>query len=225
MRHLDARRAEIMSLLRTHGALDQFSRLQAETARWESDVESLRQRFAAAEQLEGTKNELEMERNRLALRLRREFAEQRDRLSGAIIAFEETSKRLYESAGSMTIEATANGPQFQFPMQGSRSKGIKNMQIFCFDMMLMRVCARRNIGPGFLVHDSHLFDGVDGRQVVSALKVGAETAEALGFQYIVTMNEDDALKETTEGFDVNEHVLPVVLTDSVEDGGLFGFRF
>ena len=28
----------------------------------------------------------------------------------------------------------------QFPMQGSRSKCIKNMQIFCFDMMLMRLC-------------------------------------------------------------------------------------
>jgi len=125
----------------------------------------------------------------------------------------------------MNVEETSNGPQFEFPMQGSRSKGIKNMQIFCFDMMLMRLCAERGTGPGFLVHDSHLFDGVDGRQIVSALKVGAETAEELGFQYIVTMNEDDAFKETTEGFNVNDHALSVVLTDAKEDGGLFGFRF
>ncbi len=222
---LVARRAEIMIVLETHGALDQFSKLQAAAARKEAEVESLRQRFEAAEQLEGTKNELEIERNRLTLRLRRDFAEQKDRLSEAILAFEETSKRLYESAGSMTVEETDNGPIFQFPMQGSRSKGIKNMQIFCFDMMLMRLCAKRGIGPGFLVHDSHLFDGVDGRQVVSALKVGAETASELGFQYIVTMNEDDAFKERTEGFDLKEHVLPVVLTDAREDGGLFGFRF
>jgi len=26
--------------------------------------------------------------------------------------------------------------QFKFAMQGERSKGIKNMQIFCFDTML-----------------------------------------------------------------------------------------
>jgi uncharacterized protein YydD (DUF2326 family) len=110
-------------------------------------------------------------------------------------------------------------------MQGSRSKGIKNMQIFCFDMMLMRLCAKRRVGPGFLVHDSHLFDGVDGRQVISALKVGAETAKELGFQYIVTMNEDDAFKEKTAGFDLRDFVLPTVLTDAREDGGLFGFRF
>lgn len=222
---LDERRAEVMNLLKSYGALDHFSKLQAETTRKEAEVESLRQRFAAAEQLEGTKNELDFERNRLTLRLRRDFAEQKNRLSEAILAFEETSKRLYESAGSMTIDETSNGPQFQFPMQGARCKGIKNMQIFCFDMMLMRLCAKRGFGPGVLVHDSHLFDGVDGRQVVSALKVGAETAEELGFQYIVTMNEDDAFKETMEGFDVHHHILPVVLTDAKEDGGLFGFRF
>lgn len=222
---LVSRRAEVMNVLKTHGALDQFSKLQAAAARKEAEVEALRQRFEAAEQLEGTKNELEIERNRLTLRLRRDFVEQKDRLSEAILAFEETSKRLYESAGSMTVEETSNGPVFQFPMQGSRSKGIKNMQIFCFDMMLLRLCAKRGIGPGFLVHDSHLFDGVDGRQVVSALKVGAETANELGFQYIVTMNEDDAFKEQIEGFDLKDYVLPVVLTDAREDGGLFGFRF
>lgn len=224
-RRYDERRATVMGVLQSHGALEQFSKLQGETGRREAEVESLRQRFEAAEQLEGTKNELEIERNRLTLRLRRDFAEQKTRLSEAILAFEETSKRLYESAGSMTVEETSNGPVFQFPMQGSRSKGIKNMQIFCFDMMLMRLCAKRGIGPGFLVHDSHLFDGVDGRQVVSALKVGTETAEELGFQYIVTMNEDDAFKEKIDGFDLRKHVLPVVLTDAKEDGGLFGFRF
>lgn len=224
-RRLDQRRAEVMRVLQSHGALDQFARLQGEVGRLEAEVESLRQRFELAEQLEGTKNELEIERNRLALRLRRDFSEQKVRLNEAILAFEETSKRLYESAGSMTVPDTLNGPVFKFPMQGSRSKGIKNMQIFCFDMMLMRLCANRSIGPGFLVHDSHLFDGVDGRQVISALKVGAETARELGFQYIVTMNEDDAYKEKTEGFDLREYLLPVVLTDATEDGGLFGFRF
>jgi uncharacterized protein YydD (DUF2326 family) len=222
---LDERRAAVMVVLRSHGALDQFSRLQGEAGRIEATVESLRQRFEAAEQLEGTKNELEIERNRLTLRLRRDFSEQRARLSEAILAFEEISRRLYESAGSMTVDETSNGPAFQFPMQGSRSKGIKNMQIFCFDMMLMRLCTSHGVGPGFLIHDSHLFDGVDGRQLISALKGGAETAQELGFQYLVTMNEDDAFKETVAGFDLRDHVLPTVLTDAEESGGLFGFRF
>jgi uncharacterized protein YydD (DUF2326 family) len=222
---LDERRAEVMGILKSHGALEQFLKLQGEVGRIESEVESLRHRFEAAEHLEGTKNELEIERNRLTIRLRRDFTEQTDTLSEAIVAFEETSQRLYEAAGSMTIDETSNGPSFKFQMQGQRSKGIKNIQIFCFDMMLMRLCAKRRIGPGYLIHDSHLFDGVDGRQVISALQLGAEISEELGFQYIVTMNEDDAFKESIDGFDLNDYVLRTRLTDATEDGGLFGIRF
>lgn len=224
-RSLDDRRAQIMAILKSHGALDQFQRLQAEASQRAAEVQNLRQRFEAAEKLEGTKTELEVERSLLTLRLRRDFSEQSARIDDAIRAFEETSAHLYESAGSMQVEVTPNGPAFRFQMQGDRSKGIKNMQIFCFDMMLMRLCQQRGLGPGFLVHDSHLFDGVDGRQIVSALRVGARTAEELGFQYFVTMNEDDAFKETEARFDLKNYVLPVRLTDATEDGGLFGLRF
>lgn len=222
---LDERRSEIMGILKSYGALDQFTRLQEEVGRLESQVEMLRQRFESAEMLEGTKSELAIERNHLLQRLRRDFTEQRERLSEAILAYEQTSEKLYEDAGSMLVADTDNGPTFRFEIQGSRSEGIKNMQIFCFDMMLMRLCAKRRIGPGFLIHDSHLFDGVDGRQIISALRIGAKTADELGFQYIVTMNEDDAFKETEEGFDLKEYILDVRLTDATEDGGLFGIRF
>ena len=62
-------------------------------------------------------------------------------------------------------------------------------------------------------------------QLISALRVGAEISSELGFQYIVTMNEDDAFKETSENFNLGEHVIPTRLTDATEDGGLFGIRF
>ncbi len=222
---LDQRRSEVLGILKSHGALDQFLRLQEELGRLTSEVTSLQIRLEAALQLEDKKNEMKVERNSLMLRLQRDFSEQEDRSNEAILAFEETSQRLYESAGSMNLDVTANGPKFEFPMQGERSKGIQNMQIFCFDIMLMRLCAKRNIGPGFLIHDSHLFDGVDGRQVISALRIGAETATELGFQYIVTLNEDDAFKETLPGFELRDYLLPVRLTDATDDGGLFGIRF
>jgi len=62
-------------------------------------------------------------------------------------------------------------------------------------------------------------------QVTWALRIGAETAKEPGFQYIVTMNEDDAFKGTEQGFDFNDYVLPIKLTDATENGGLFGIRF
>jgi uncharacterized protein YydD (DUF2326 family) len=108
---------------------------------------------------------------------------------------------------------------------GSRSKGISNMQIFCFDMMLMRLCAKRGAGPGFLIHDSHLFDGVDARQVAHALEAGAKAAAELGFQYIVTLNSDKVSPELKAVFDPTPYVIDTRMTDAREDGGLFGIRF
>ena len=100
------------------------------------------------------------------------------------------------------------------------------MQIFCFDMMLMEICQKQGRRPGFLIHDSHLFDGVDERQVAKALQLGAERAEASGFQYIVTMNSDALPKDGFRGkFKIRDHVLDTVLTDATETGGLFGLRF
>ena len=51
------------------------------------------------------------------------------------------------------------------------------------------------------------------------------TAKEPGVQYIVTMNEEDASKETETGFELNDYVLPIKLIDATEDGGLFGIRF
>ena len=79
--------------------------------------------------------------------------------------------------------------------------------------------------PCFLFHDSHLFDGVDERQVAKALQLGAIMAEQLGFQYIVTMNEDALPAELPKDFDLEQYIVPTPLTDATEDGGLFGIRF
>ena len=146
-------------------------------------------------------------------------------MNTAIATFQEVSNSLYEDAGSLILNPTENGLRIDVQIQGSRSRGIQNMQVFCFDMMLMRLCSARGIGPGFMIHDSHLFDGVDERQVGKALYVGKETAEACDWQYIATINEDAIPTTVPEGFDLTEHMLAVKLTDREEDGGLFGFRF
>jgi uncharacterized protein YydD (DUF2326 family) len=99
------------------------------------------------------------------------------------------------------------------------------MEIFCFDMMLQRMCARQKIGPGFLIHDSHLFDGVDPRQTARALAVGARLAEEIGFQYIVTLNSDVLAEVSSADFNVDSYLVPQRLTDATADGGLLGIRF
>jgi uncharacterized protein YydD (DUF2326 family) len=222
---INDRLAQVMAILQSHGALDQFTKLQSELAKREAGTESIRQQFAAAEQLEGLKSELEVECRQLELRLRQDYREQEGILKRAILAFEDISGALYEKAGSLTIDVSPNGPKFEVTIHGQKSKGINNMQIFCFDMMLMRLWVERGLGSGFLVHDSHLFDGVDERQVAKALQIGERTARDLNFQYIVTMNSDAVPHDFSDDFDLREYTLPIRLTDATEDGGLFGIRF
>lgn len=223
---LDGRRRQLMGILQSGGALEHYAALQQEAGRAEADAEGLRQRLMTAEQIESTKAELDIERARLLKTLQDDHHERQSIIEEAILVFEDLSNALYEKAGSLTISATPNGPQVDIRIDAQRSKGITNMQIFCFDLMLAELTARRGMGPGFLVHDSHLFDGVDERQVAKALQLGADHAAAVGFQYIVTMNSDALPKDGfREGFNVASYVLDTKLTDATETGGLFGVRF
>jgi uncharacterized protein YydD (DUF2326 family) len=223
---LDGRRRQLMGILQSGGALHHYARLQEEAGRAEAEAEGLRQRLTTAERIESTKVELEIERARLLKALQNDLHERQDVISEAILTFEELSTALYEKAGSLTVSATPNGPMVDVRIDAQRSKGITNMQIFCFDLMLADLATRRGMGPGFLIHDSHLFDGVDERQVAKALQLGADRAASVGYQYIVTMNSDALPRDGFRpGFDVNAFVLQPTLTDATDIGGLFGLRF
>jgi uncharacterized protein YydD (DUF2326 family) len=226
-REYDARRAELMSLLESAGALEHFTSLQSELTRAEAASEAIRQRYQAAERLESGQVRLKVERATLSERLRREYGEQDGVIKEAVLTFRQISARLYEEtkAGVLMISSTENGPKVEAHIPAEKSKGVNNMRIFCFDMMLMLLSLRRGFSPRFLVHDSHLFDGVDERQVASALAVGAELAKQHGFQYVVTMNSDAVPRRLPGGFDIDGYVVDVRLTDATEDGGLFGLRF
>lgn len=222
----DERRRQIMGILEAGGALDHYTKLHEELGRSEAELEGLRQRLETAEKLESTKAQLDIERARLSKALQDDIHERAEIIRSAILTFEELSESLYERAGSLTISDSHGGPTFDVRIDGQRSKGITNMQIFCFDLMLAEISTRQGRGPGFLIHDSHLFDGVDERQVAKALQLGAERAERAGFQYIVTMNSDALPRDGfTDGFDVGSYVLRTKLTDITDSGGLFGLRF
>ena len=225
---LDQRRGQIMEVLRSGGALEHYTRLREELGRIEGEVEVLRERLATAQELESTQSDVKLERAKLVKALESDIHERREIIRDAILMFEELSSSLYERAlaGRLTVAASPNGPKFEARIDSDRSKGITSMQIFCFDLMLAEFRARQDRSNGFLIHDSHLFDGVDERQVAKALELGAERAEASGFQYIVTMNSDAVPREGFKpGFDLSDYYMEARLTDATEDGGLFGFRF
>ena len=223
---LSHRLSRIMQILQTGGALEQYTAMREELGRAESEIETIRQRLETAEALESSKAELDVERNQLARSLRNDIHERASIVSEAILKFEELSEALYERAGSLTVDASASGPKFEVKIEGHRSKGITNMQIFCFDLMLMELSTERGHSTGFLIHDSHLFDGVDERQVANALQLAAQRAQEKKFQYIVTLNSDALPRDGfRSGFDIEKYIVDVRLTDATETGGLFGRRF
>ena len=226
MQQIDHRRREIMEILNSHGALDQYNKLQQELNRLQADVEELSKRHKMAVTIETIGTDLSIERKQLHRRLMNDHKEQSEIIEEAIIIFEELSSELSEREGSLTIEATEKGPKFDIRVEARRSIGISSMQIFCFDLMLIVLCQKNGMGPGFLVHDSHLFDGMDSRQIAKAFEIGSRAADEYGFQYIVTINSDMIpYAEFSTDFKFQDHTLPVFLTDDTEDGGLFGFRF
>lgn len=224
---LDRRRGELMNLLRSHGALAELTELQAELGRREGQLESLRGRYAAAERLETEGARIGADKKLLQLRLQTDHNERREAIERAVVLVRDVTAALYETPGRLLVEATASGPRVAIKIEGDRSKGVGSMEVFAFDLTMMQLVGERVGGTGFLVHDSHLFDGVDGRQKALALMLGRKIAREQGWQYVVTMNEDDlpAEADQPEDYSIEDSVASVALTDETVSGGIFGVRF
>jgi len=222
-----ARRTEILRDLSGKGAFGDLADIQRRLADAEYRVSLLRTQKDTLQRLEADKAGQKIERIALKQRLDQDLDARLPAVSAAVLAVNEALIALYgpDRPKSLRIEGTESGPKFIVSVAGDRSGGISNMEIFAMDYALFKVASETLGGPGFLIHDSHLFDGVDARQAAAAIEIAGSFAEAHGRQYLVMMNSDkfDALP-FSESFDAQSRVLPVVLKDT-ETGGLFGFRF
>jgi uncharacterized protein YydD (DUF2326 family) len=222
---VEVRRRQITAALRTGGPADELLRLRDELSEKEAVVRALEARLAEARGLERQAEERQQELEDATRALRQDRRERATIVDQASRTFSEISERLYESAGQLAISANEQGLKFVPTMPSSQSAGVMSMQIFCFDFTMASLCRSRGMGPGFLIHDSHLYEPVDGRQFARALRIGAEYASEIGIQYIVTLNSDELARAETEGNeDFRSFVLEPVLSDTPE-GGLFGIRF
>ena len=224
---LDNERHTVLTILKSHGALDDFVALQKELSELEAASATLRERFKVAEILEGERTQLEIDRGNLHRRLQQDHQDRKRVLDDAILVVTELISELYDDrSGRFAIAATEKGPEFRISIEGDRGGGIANMEIFCLDLALMIIGRESGLGPNFLIHDSHLFDGVDERQISRALQLGLHMTGDGGHQYVVTMNSDvfDRLP-LSSNVDRDAVVLETRLSDQTDTGGLFGFRF
>lgn len=222
---IEVRRRQITAALRTGGPADELLRLRDELSNKDGIVRALEARLAEALRLEKQAEGRQQEVEDATRALRQDRRERATIVDQASRTFSEISERLYESPGQLAISANEQGLKFLPTMPSSQSAGVMSMQIFCFDFTMASLCRSRGMGSGFLIHDSHLYEPVDGRQFARALRIGAEYAKEIGIQYIVTLNSDELTRAETEGGeDFRAFVLDPVLSDAPE-GGLFGLRF
>lgn len=223
----EKRERELMQLLSGRGALSHYTELQMEHSRMRAEVDELERRLKVAQRIETGAADLNVERAELHRKLVNDHTERATILEEAVLLFDELSRTLSERSSVLRVEPTDAG--LGIKVEGgpdAHSAGIKEQQVFCFDMMLAILLSRRRPSwLGFLIHDSRLFDAMEERQIAAAFEVGAKMAEKHGFQYIVTLNDDRVPhREFTQGFDLKKYELPLRLNDATEDGGLLGCR-
>ena len=222
---LEARRRSITASLRVSGPAEELLALRDELSGRESEVRNLEGRLVEARRLDDHAEALDRDIED-AVRARR--ADRRERsaiVDEASRTFSAISGRLYEQPGQLAISATETGLKFLPSTPSDHSAGVMSMEIFCFDWTIATLCAKRGMGPGFLIHDSHLFEPVDGRQFGRALALGAQLAVETGVQYLVTLNSDELDRAEAESEqDLRSYVVNTRLSDQ-PDGGLFGIRF
>lgn len=219
------RRNEILKTLNTGGALVQYRRLDNQLHAVRGDLDTVRRQLELAEKLDAMRADLKVQRAEAERRIKQDLKERAVLVGEASIVFDEISQKLYDQPALFDIVADKNGLDFKIEAPEIASDGIRQVQIFTFDLTLATLCARRGQWPGFLIHDSHIFDGVDGRQISLALSIADERLSELGGQYIVTMNSDDLEKAEREGGKSFAEFIVEPELDDGPTGCLFGFRF
>ena len=222
-----SRRAEIMKILETHGALAEYVLIQDRYAEAKQLLEDAKKRLQSAEYIEDSKSRLKIENQELLIKSRQDYNERIQTRERAISLFKTNTEFLYPEAGTLTIDLKESGYSFGVDIKSSRSQGVNYMKVFCYDLVLAELGRARGYYPDFLIHDSTIFDGVDERQTARALMLAQLKSSELGFQYICLINSDivpyqEFDDEFTAQFNSN---IVLRISDDQENGGLLGIRF
>lgn len=227
IKKLTNERAKLFEILETHGALEEYRKLNERLIELKQELKEIVNRIENLRRVETGLSELKIKRLELLQRTRQDFEERKPIVEKVIKLFNRKSEFLYSEPGIFSIDITESGYKFKVEIKRARSQGVGYMKVFCYDLMLILLRAHNKDKPGFLIHDSTIFDGVDERQIARAMELAAIEAEKGGFQYICAINSDKVpYNEFSEEFkETFEKSVRIRLTDEPPEGGLLGIRF
>lgn len=217
-------RSNIMCILNTHGALEEFNVLQNMLLEKKQKLSEINNQISKINEIDTKKQIIKEDKIELNAKIKRDYEDSRPNWEKAVKIFNENSFALYNTPGDLIIDVSDKGYAFNVEIKKSDSEGISKMKIFCYDLMLVDINAKKQ-KIDFLVHDSTIFDSVDSRQRALALQYAHEKAVKDNFQYICNFNSDMIPFDDFKGdFDLDEFIR-LRLTDKDPSGSLFGFEF
>lgn len=220
---LASQKTDILQLLKTSGALETLIELQRSYTDQSSQYEALSARLAERKRFDIRKDELSGSITHERALMKRDLDDRQRTIDEARILFAEYTKYLYGKPGGLSVDVNAAGYTFTFSIDREGSDGVDQMVVFCFDLVVATLSARRGGGFSVLAHDSTLFADVDPRQYGLALQLAAATALIESFQYICCLNSGALPIEHLGDLDIAK-LTKLRLTDEGESGRLLGMR-
>jgi uncharacterized protein YydD (DUF2326 family) len=220
---LTDQKQKLLAILQSSGALDALIELQRGLTDLEASSQSLKARIEERKRFDRRKDEVSTEIINIRKLLKRDLDDRRELVDEAVSLFAEYTSALYGVPGKLGIDVGNAGYSFSFSIAREGSDGVDQMVVFCFDLMVATLRARRKQPFNVLIHDSSVFADVDPRQYGLALQLAASTSEAEGFQYICCLNAG-ALPTLHLGSLDFDSLVRLRLTDDGDEGRLLGQR-
>lgn len=231
---LDQSRATTLRLLEASMALESHEALIGELTEVNSMISDSERKLETLEELGSLSDHIKIAQVEARQRVQAALAEGAEMVDFARTRFVELAEEIYgpTEEGSMPRAALKLGTSPQSGhlrvepvIRSDGSTGIKSVLACLLDYTLMETATAAGRWPGYLVHDSELFDGVDSEQVAACLSIGHRIADETGCQYIVTLNSDvlaSVERESSADHGFSDFVIQPRLGDSNDSDRLFG---
>jgi uncharacterized protein YydD (DUF2326 family) len=216
-------RGRAMAVLQAGGALEELNALYVQLNEASGHLTEIDAALNTRREIAAAKDDAEVRRAQVRQIASAELRLERGNVESLSARFGRMMLELYNRTGVLTASVDDFGYKFSLRVSGAASSGITRMQLLCFDLALLAENSDWIRRPNFLVHDSVVFDGVDPRQIATALDLAQRTANELGAQYICTMNSSDVPDDVESQEWFRAGVRRTVL--DTDEGGILGVAF
>jgi len=215
-------KTSVLRILGSSGALETLIELQRDLSNLEAKRVALGARIEERKRYDRRKDDLSAAIFQQRALLKRDLDDRRATVDEAVGLFASYTKALYGVPGKLVVDVKNSGYSFQFSIAREGSDGVDQMVVFCFDLTVATLRARRRLPFNLLIHDSSVFADVDPHQYGAALQLAKSAATNEGFQYICCLNSGALPTDHLGELDLEKHVSLRLL--DTDDGTLLGMR-